>query len=469
MVRTLVFKIIFMIAIGSQIIYIAESFGQGHPIYPFSNSNIEKYENEYRDAHGIPMKKWRDEYYYNPVLIAQVAVHYYHHFYKTKDGESKKYFLKLANFLKNNFSDHGSWGGVAYKNNLSGSAYNLPNQWLSAMSQGYLLAIMAEAYELTKDKVYMELGNKILGSYETSVASGGIASDWGTTIWYDEYPTSPNKHVLNGFLFSLAGLYTYNEYEENTKARKLFNQGVLALHEHLSEFDAGFNSYYSQSENTQTSHGIASATGEGYHGLHIMQLLWLYQVTHNEYIKKWANIYLQYDFGDIRNYIDLKKFNVTASSSIEPIKSGPNNLHDRIWTYGGYWSSNKFPVSLELEFTRIVDDVRSLVLVTAGETIPEDSFRLEILIGKEWVLVNKKLLEKYVGNTRHHKHVVLRYDLDKHYNNAKRLKLTFLEHSKKVLAIREINVFFDMSLEISRILDKPPYWLKEVSSATNDG
>jgi hypothetical protein len=93
---------------------------------------------------------------------------------------------------------------------LSHTSYNLPDKWLSAMSQGMGLSVMGIAYKLTKDEKYKEIGDKVVESFNIPLSDGGFVTQWGNHNTYLEYPTKPVKTVLNGFIFCLAGLEHYH-------------------------------------------------------------------------------------------------------------------------------------------------------------------------------------------------------------------------------------------------------------------
>jgi hypothetical protein len=80
--------------------------------YPLVNSNVAKYATQNTDSNSITLLRFRDKDIYCPIKISQVALHYYKRYFETKDEESKNYFLKLAKWLLDNFTDNGEWGVV---------------------------------------------------------------------------------------------------------------------------------------------------------------------------------------------------------------------------------------------------------------------------------------------------------------------------------------------------------------------
>ncbi|KPJ07372.1 D-glucuronyl C5-epimerase [Papilio machaon] len=65
--------------------------------------------------------------------------------------------------------------------------------------------------------------------------------------WYEEYPTTPPLFVLNGFIYTLLGLYDLHVIEgENSisLAKKMFDDGMTSLKTLLPLFDTGSGSFY---------------------------------------------------------------------------------------------------------------------------------------------------------------------------------------------------------------------------------
>lgn len=64
---------------------------------------------------------------------------------------------------------------------------------------------------------------------------------------YEEYPTTPASYVLNGFIYSLLGLYDLNNTAPQPIAKeagKLFRQGMMSLKKMLMLFDTGSGTNY---------------------------------------------------------------------------------------------------------------------------------------------------------------------------------------------------------------------------------
>lgn len=94
--------------------------------------------------------------------------------------------------------------------------------------------------------------------------------------WYEEYPTQPPSFVLNGFIYSLIGLYDLLTLAPSLQAREatvLFTQGMKSLKKLLLAFDTGSGTNYDLRHLTLgCSPNIARWD---YHATHVNQLLLL--------------------------------------------------------------------------------------------------------------------------------------------------------------------------------------------------
>jgi len=105
----------------------------------------------------------------------------------------------------------------------------------------------------------------------------------GEWLWYEEYPTPNNgSYVLNGFIYTLIGLYdTWAELDSDT-AGYLYLNGTNTLVHMISLFDLGCSTTYDlvHFSITKSAPNIARP---GYHNLHIT-LLSVMNVIENDFL-----------------------------------------------------------------------------------------------------------------------------------------------------------------------------------------
>lgn len=117
--------------------------------------------------------------------------------------------------------------------------------------------------------------------------------------WFEEYPTTPGTYVLNGFLYSLIGLYDFaqvsnSQLGENDSAA-LFSIGLESLRILLPLFDTGSGTFYDLRHlGLKTAPNLARWD---YHSVHIYLLKWLYIITKDEFFNETANRWASYAIG----------------------------------------------------------------------------------------------------------------------------------------------------------------------------
>ena len=136
-------------------------------------------------------------------------------------------------------------------------------------------------------------------------SKGGVRAVFADRYpWYEEYPTTPPTFVLNGFMFSLLGLYdtavAAGEVLGQTsgvKARRLFDEGIVSLKAMASLFDTGSGSLYDL-HHYQTG-DVPNVARAEYHVTHLNLLAALSAILPDEEILKTIHTrWLSYHHGN---------------------------------------------------------------------------------------------------------------------------------------------------------------------------
>ena len=119
------------------------------------------------------------------------------------------------------------------------------------------------------------------------IDKGGVLFiDQNNDFWLEETIVNPPTHILNGYLWTMFGIWDYWLATKDEKVRFFFDRCLKTLADNLKIFDAGFWSLYEQSGTTMMM--LASPF---YHRLHIVQLNILFKITgrtiFKEYAEKW--------------------------------------------------------------------------------------------------------------------------------------------------------------------------------------
>lgn len=150
-------------------------------------------------------------------------------------------------FVRNQNTKTGGWPNPV-KRKLSEFA-ELKQGWYSAMGQGHAISLLARAYYHSHgDAKYLRAAINGLKPFRVPSRQGGVLAKFmGKYEWYEEYPTTPASYVLNGFIYSLLGLYDLNATAPKNLSREaglLFEQGMISLKKMLMLYDTGSGSVY---------------------------------------------------------------------------------------------------------------------------------------------------------------------------------------------------------------------------------
>ncbi|ETN77447.1 D-glucuronyl C5-epimerase [Necator americanus] len=145
-----------------------------------------------------------------------------------------------------------------------------------------------------------------LGEILQEASEGGVRNSLFGYVWYEEYPTSPGSFVLNGFMYSLIGLYDLSKLgpsdvvsEEirlgTERASKLFSAGMDSLRSLLPLYDTGGGSIYDlRHVGLRTAPNLARWD---YHAVHVYLLKWLVQISGDKTLDATADRWIAYSWG----------------------------------------------------------------------------------------------------------------------------------------------------------------------------
>lgn len=184
-------------------------------------------------------------------------------------------FYNGADWLLNNQDKKGGWP-VNVARTLTGFPTLQPG-WYSAMGQGQAMSTLVRAYLDSGKQKYLDAAIRALQVYQIDSKDGGVrARFFDKYDWYEEYPTIPSSFVLNGFIYSLIGVYDAKEAstgEDKALAEKIYNSGMTSLKHMINMYDSGIGTLYDLRHVT-TGYEPNRARWD-YHTTHINQILQL--------------------------------------------------------------------------------------------------------------------------------------------------------------------------------------------------
>ena len=244
----------------------------------FSKNEVAGYYNDLtekvtRDDPDILVPKYHvdtgEEIYFS-IGIFQYGLAAYDLYLKSGEKCYKEKLLACADWAVDNQQDDGSWVTFAYEN---------PEHPYSAMAQGEGISMLLRAHIVSGDERYMTAAQKAKDFMLKPITEGGTTDYHDGLIFY-EYTHLPV--VLNGWIFSIFGVFDLYLATQDSKYKDIFDLTVSTLERNLPAFDNGYWSMYDLGN---------QITSPFYHRLHIALLQVLFLITNKpiffEYASRW--------------------------------------------------------------------------------------------------------------------------------------------------------------------------------------
>lgn len=371
----------------------------------------------------------------------------YTQFMEMSDENAKKDFLNNTTELKSKVKNRGD--------------FSVFSNGKSVISQSFSIAILAQAFVLTNDNSYLETVKSLVEAFNHPVAKGGFRKTYSDLPFYIDN-SKKSKMVLLNHLYALSSLYYAGKITGDENANLYFGDGVETLKISLKDFDIDFTSLYSLELSENNQYAFASAMGEDpdfNHELVIKQLIQLYLETDELVFKEYAHLFLKQDMGSFSFLSTDSKFSsVWASHSVDSRSLGVSYLDDELWSWGKYWSTNQFPTDLIIEFSDEKKDFEALTFVSIKDNTSPKEFEIYVKQNGEWVFKynssNIKRIDKNYYFTGNYESYINTYYFPEKFNgNSIKIKL-LNRSSSNLIALREINIFYDRNEELNQLIEK---------------
>ncbi len=259
------------------------------------------------DSNGLPLYIDEGPPVYLPVFLAFYGLGHLQRHRSHSTEESLARFLQVSDWFVTNQDQNGAWLSP-----LASPKFGLTKPYPSAMTQGLAISCLCRASLLTGKSGYRASAEAALAVFHKDVRRGGVTSSDHGQLFFEEYPTFPYHHVLNGFLYAMWGLCDLKRMG-NGDAAQLYDQGFATLVDWLPKFDMGFWSRYHLAQgpdNPATLH---------YHRLHIDQLDVMAQLSGNPtviaYRDRWRG-YLASRWNPLRTLLRKLKWSLFYKAEI---------------------------------------------------------------------------------------------------------------------------------------------------------
>lgn len=183
------------------------------------------------DQNEVPRKRYRAQgSQYNPLFIAWWGLSNLEQYLESHDKEYLRKFLIQVTWLKAQ-AVHREDGAVVWPCffDWQEGLCKLTAPWISAMYQGVVISTLVRGYRINGDRELLELSKRAAIVFSQDIEKGGVRTSEGGGSLYEEYPAYPLPRVLDGFLFSLLGLYDLAIETGSPDIRRLFDEGIEGL------------------------------------------------------------------------------------------------------------------------------------------------------------------------------------------------------------------------------------------------
>lgn len=258
------------------------------------------------DDNGIPVNIIEGgQKVYFPISIFQYALGLWDLYLETKDEDRKNHFLCLCQWIIEAQREDGSWncfGPIGYK-----------RLTVSSMGQGEAASVLLRAYRYTGEDKWLEAAKKAITFMLIDVEDGGTLLREGNDFILEEYANAygDKKSVLNGWIFSLFGLYDYLKLVQDEHVREIYCKSLNSLKKNLKHYDNGYWSMYDRT---------GRLASPAYHDLHICLLNVLSDITEDNTFKMQARVFTQYQKSGV------KKVRAIIKKIIQKLRDNPEGI-----------------------------------------------------------------------------------------------------------------------------------------------
>ena len=242
------------------------------------------------DKNGVPINVTiANVEAYFPITIFQYALGLYDLYIEKKNKKIIKKFMNIADWAIEKIEDNGMW-------NCMETLKDKAHQTQSAMCQSEGVSVLLRAYIESNDEKYYLSAKKAIDFMLKDIKDGGTTLYENENIIFQEYVSNYNLSVLNGWIFSIFGLYDFTLINEDEKYKNILNKSVETMCRMLKKYDRKIWSNY------DVKGTIASPA---YHDLHIMQLRLLYKLFSIREFEVYADKWEKYQNSKIKKTIAM--------------------------------------------------------------------------------------------------------------------------------------------------------------------
>lgn len=232
-----------------------------------------------RDEDGIPLTNiGEQELAYFPIDIMNFGLAYYDMYLLSGNRQNLQECLKITDWCCSVQRENGSW-------DCFGPVHSM-KYTVSSLGQGLGVSLLIRAYIATDNFFYLERAKKALDFMLLPTNQGGTAIYVGDDCFLEEYPQKDKRSVLNGWIFSIFGIWDYCKISGDEEYWNILIKTKNTLKKTLPQYDFKIWTYYDLQKMIASPH---------YQQIHYNLLEIMYEMFQDEtfdfYRRKWQKQY----------------------------------------------------------------------------------------------------------------------------------------------------------------------------------
>jgi hypothetical protein len=207
----------------------------------------------------------------NATTLAQTALGWWE---RHLDGEpaALRVFLTHANALLGAAQRDGNL--LLWRYDVDVAKYARDAPWYSCMAQGQAASVLVRAHLATGRETFADGAVAALRPLERAETARGMVTDTAHGPVFEECPTQPASHILNGWVFALWALWDVSTAIDADPWALHLERSANALDSMLPEYDVGWWTRYSLFPRPDDD-----LAKPGYHVIHANQMEATYRLT----------------------------------------------------------------------------------------------------------------------------------------------------------------------------------------------
>ena len=155
------------------------------------------------DDKGLPFNTLTSgQIVYFPVVLCQKALGHWDRWIMHSRPEDRESFLDLASWVAEKQDANGGWNTWGLLSPSTKYPY-------SSMTQGEGISVLVRAHTLTNEERFENACVRAMALMQKPADQGGVCCYESDEVYLEEYPGPVRDTVLNGWVFSLFGVYDY--------------------------------------------------------------------------------------------------------------------------------------------------------------------------------------------------------------------------------------------------------------------